>query len=86
MFSTPDVECDFPPDPPEGGKHSWTSPNKPSFGSTVTYSCDIARKLAETVTGGNIIFHETQDLVCQWNKTWSPTTVRYFVIDNLWQK
>lgn len=64
--------CPDPPDAhPNGGYHDWDEAiysNVTTFGTDVTYKCDVARRLQNS---SGFIYDE-QVIHCEWDHTWSP--------------
>ena len=68
--------CFDPPAPPyNGGKSDWNAAlyngSRTPYGTKVTYSCGLGRKLLEYTDNGTRLF-DSIEYNCEWDRTWEP--------------
>ena len=74
-YSLSERFCFDPPTPPyNGGEYNWNTAfvgGLTPYNTLVTYTCGLGRRLAN-YTDNDIIFYDSIDLRCEWDRTWSP--------------
>ena len=68
--------CFDPPEPPyNGGISDWNEAmyngSRTPYGTKVTYSCGLGRKLLEYTDNGTRLF-DSIEYNCEWDRTWEP--------------
>ncbi len=64
---------DEPPAIDNGKLREWPG-SASAYGTTVRYFCDVERKFSD----GNGGFINDINVVCAWNRSWTPATVSIF--------
>ena len=69
--------CFDPPAPPyNGGQSDWNKNayegTRTPFGTVVTYTCGLGRKLAKYMNDGSRLLYDSKTFRCEWNRIWTP--------------